>query len=353
VAIQIPLGCIVTKQSELGVKGGEPGKEKLHYRGRTPWLSVFHAGMMDGVQWRRIRLNRRSSTVLSPDFAKALELDLPILFAYIGWAHDYDGSEAVRGTHAYLRANPDDKHTSEAQAFRRKRGYFSSGVGRGYGPERLHVVLIALDPVSNAKRVVGVYAAAMLEHDSDWSFARTRTAVLIPVDRRPNLTADWPAGQGIRRWAQRTEGAVHPPLLKYFRLLKRRLPAIMADRLRPNPDADQTYAGLGMREGQLKRRLVIHREREARLRKAKIDKVLELCKGRLICEVPGCGFDFFKKYGDLGFGYAHVHHLVPLAQTNSRRRRTTLDDLAIVCANCHAMIHRGGDCRDLADLLSG
>jgi predicted HNH restriction endonuclease len=29
----------------------------------------------------------------------------------------------------------------------------------------------------------------------------------------------------------------------------------------------------------------------------------------------------------------------------------TIDDLVIVCANCHAMIHRGGGCLDYLDLL--
>jgi 5-methylcytosine-specific restriction protein A len=42
-------------------------------------------------------------------------------------------------------------------------------------------------------------------------------------------------------------------------------------------------------------------------------------------------------YGDLGAGFAECHHKLPLA---AGERRTLLSDLAIVCANCHRMLHR-------------
>jgi 5-methylcytosine-specific restriction protein A len=42
----------------------------------------------------------------------------------------------------------------------------------------------------------------------------------------------------------------------------------------------------------------------------------------------------------LGRGFAECHHLVPLAEV-AFHRNTRLTDLAIVCANCHRMLHRG------------
>lgn len=101
-------------------------------------------------------------------------------------------------------------------------------------------------------------------------------------------------------------------------------------------------------EGYLRVLFVRHRQREHRLRSAKIRSVLRAL-GRLRCEVPTCAFDFEERYGSLGREYAHVHHLRPLAAADARRR-TTLNDLAIVCANCHAMIHRGGACRPLKEV---
>lgn len=54
------------------------------------------------------------------------------------------------------------------------------------------------------------------------------------------------------------------------------------------------------------------------------------------CEV--CGFKFADKYGRLGESYIIAHHLVPLASRKAMSK-TTLDDIALLCANCHSMVH--------------
>lgn len=59
--------------------------------------------------------------------------------------------------------------------------------------------------------------------------------------------------------------------------------------------------------------------------------------GSLWCEV--CGFDFKQHYGQRGDGYIHAHHLRPVAEIEPDTV-LTIDDLAMVCANCHAMLHR-------------
>jgi 5-methylcytosine-specific restriction enzyme A len=45
-------------------------------------------------------------------------------------------------------------------------------------------------------------------------------------------------------------------------------------------------------------------------------------------------------YGELGRGHAECHHTLPLSEA-AFVRKTRLRDLAIVCANCHRMLHRG------------
>ena len=55
----------------------------------------------------------------------------------------------------------------------------------------------------------------------------------------------------------------------------------------------------------------------------------------LSCEV--CSFKFSDAYHELGDGFCEVHHKKHLAHGP---RTTTLDDLAILCSNCHRMIHR-------------
>jgi 5-methylcytosine-specific restriction protein A len=59
--------------------------------------------------------------------------------------------------------------------------------------------------------------------------------------------------------------------------------------------------------------------------------------GKLACEV--CGFDFKAAYGDLGEGYIEVYHTKPV-HTLLAGTKTKLDDLALLCANCHRMAHR-------------
>ncbi len=56
------------------------------------------------------------------------------------------------------------------------------------------------------------------------------------------------------------------------------------------------------------------------------------------CKV--CGFDFAGRFGDLGLGFIHVHHKVPLADIRTTYELDPIHDLAPVCPNCHAMLHR-------------
>ncbi|AIO33224.1 HNH endonuclease family protein [Burkholderia cenocepacia] len=78
------------------------------------------------------------------------------------------------------------------------------------------------------------------------------------------------------------------------------------------------------------------RERDASLAEAKKQAIL-IATGRLACEA--CDFDFGATYGEVGAGFCEVHHLNPLA-TRGGSETTSLEDLAILCSNCHSIIHR-------------
>lgn len=54
-----------------------------------------------------------------------------------------------------------------------------------------------------------------------------------------------------------------------------------------------------------------------------------------------CSFDFAARYGDLGAGFIHVHHLTPLSTIGQEYVVDPIKDLRPVCPNCHAMLHRG------------
>lgn len=83
--------------------------------------------------------------------------------------------------------------------------------------------------------------------------------------------------------------------------------------------------------------LTLRRERSRGLRRAKIQQ-MERGGGELSCEV--CAFDFEETYGELGKAYIEVHHRTPLYV--SGEVESALDDLVLLCANCHRMIHRSG-----------
>ncbi|WP_109001522.1 HNH endonuclease [Streptomyces rishiriensis] len=110
---------------------------------------------------------------------------------------------------------------------------------------------------------------------------------------------------------------------------------ITAGDLQTLPLDDDENLDYSAPEGRLLMSRHKRRERNKDLRKKKIAAVLKQ-GGALACEA--CGFDFEEVYGDRGSGYIECHHVVPLHEAGEGR--TKLSDLALICANCHRMIHR-------------
>jgi 5-methylcytosine-specific restriction protein A len=70
---------------------------------------------------------------------------------------------------------------------------------------------------------------------------------------------------------------------------------------------------------------------------------------RLVCQI--CRFDFAARYGRLGEGYIECHHVVPISQLRPGSR-TKVADLALLCSNCHRMVHRRRPWLSMAQLTS-
>lgn len=64
------------------------------------------------------------------------------------------------------------------------------------------------------------------------------------------------------------------------------------------------------------------------------------CMKRWGTKCTVCSFDFAAKYGELGEGFVHVHHLRPLSEIGQEYLLDPIQDLRPVCPNCHAMLHR-------------
>lgn len=89
-------------------------------------------------------------------------------------------------------------------------------------------------------------------------------------------------------------------------------------------------------EGKIYERMHKFRERNS--------KVAQLAKqhfkdkhGRIFCQV--CEFDFEKEYGEIGEDFIEAHHTIPVSEMKSGHK-TKIDDLAMLCPNCHRMAHK-------------
>lgn len=98
-----------------------------------------------------------------------------------------------------------------------------------------------------------------------------------------------------------------------------------------SPSLDVDIHTVAATEG--RRRLVLHLQRE---RNQAVVRNKKKQKTSLDCEV--CGFSFRRAYGSVASDYCEVHHLMPLSEVE-HTTRTRMEDLAILCANCHRVVH--------------
>ncbi len=102
------------------------------------------------------------------------------------------------------------------------------------------------------------------------------------------------------------------------------------DWIAPEEDDEESFP-----EGKEVYKLHRMRERNAKVvnlakkRKLQVDPLLS-------CEI--CGFSFVKVYGELGKEFIEAHHAIPLSSVGEGETR--IEDIVLVCSNCHKMLHR-------------
>lgn len=100
-------------------------------------------------------------------------------------------------------------------------------------------------------------------------------------------------------------------------------------------------------EGDEKKFVQTRRERNPRLKMDAISKYGRTCMT--------CNFNYDNKYGpELAGGYIELHHTKPISETEGERI-TKLEDVIVVCSNCHRIIHRQNkllDWKELRERLS-
>lgn len=97
-------------------------------------------------------------------------------------------------------------------------------------------------------------------------------------------------------------------------------------------------------EGAAKSVTVNRYERDRRARQACI------VHWGVACSV--CGFDFASRYGAIGKGFIHVHHLHDLSTVGDDYQVDPIKDLRPVCPNCHAMLHTRRPAHTISELRS-
>lgn len=92
------------------------------------------------------------------------------------------------------------------------------------------------------------------------------------------------------------------------------------------------YEEIKGEEGEERTHLVKRFKRNRKLRDAAISMLGATCSV--------CGFNFLDFYGNIGKGFVEVHHISPLSEVRGERVTDPSRDLAIVCSNCHSMLHK-------------
>ncbi len=101
-----------------------------------------------------------------------------------------------------------------------------------------------------------------------------------------------------------------------------------------NLPEDQLVAAA--KEGRKLTRIHLRRERKRKVIDAAKSIFMNRHGGRLYCSA--CGFDFLRTYGERGYGFIEGHHILPLSKLKAETE-TRPEDIAILCSNCHRMLH--------------
>ena len=104
-----------------------------------------------------------------------------------------------------------------------------------------------------------------------------------------------------------------------------------------------TDTSQGFAEGEPVELTLTKYERDPKVRQAALKR-----HGR-ICMV--CSLDFSRNYGDFAANCVEVHHLEALSG-RGRKNLTKIDDVVVLCPNCHRAIHRTDDPSDWKALRS-
>ena len=101
------------------------------------------------------------------------------------------------------------------------------------------------------------------------------------------------------------------------------------------------------REGRLLVRMHTYRERDRNFVRQVREVYRRRLDGKLLCET--CGWNPTDLYGEHADRAIEAHHKIPIAQLQPDSD-TRVEDIAMVCANCHRVIHRKNPCLTIDEM---
>jgi 5-methylcytosine-specific restriction protein A len=176
------------------------------------------------------------------------------------------------------------------------------------------------------------YRAHWNDPEKEALYAKFRFEVLLAADEEPLLISKLNTGNlKDVEWSPQGSGT------SVFPEAAAELEAVWREFLRqrgysPFESADEIAGPERFIDGAGRQITVNAYERDPRARRACIEHFGAVC---VVCDL-----DMAARYGNLGAGYIHVHHLLPLSEAGGRYEINPTKDLIPVCPNCHAMLHR-------------
>ncbi len=203
------------------------------------------------------------------------------------------------------------------------------------------------------KAITGVGVVASKPKDEKGPFHWTTRKVQTFCDFRPVWILNNPVGlEEATRAAGLTPWYMGRPWRNTRRLDPEVAHGLLAQVIRKNPSLRRVLSKIGLGpfpmpgsrdaksderrfiEGMVREITTELRYRDPRLR------IEAMHHYGMACTV--CGFNFEQAYGDLGTGYIEIHHLRALSRRSKRGFRASVRDVAVVCSNCHRILHRRG-----------
>lgn len=292
---------------------------------------------------------------------------MPVLFCNVGWMKHYDGidGDKIDRGGSYNKDSIGHEVCNFSNINGKVYGYVQPtgqikierlGAGKNEDFAQGVTVIWTAGPDAGGTAVVGWYKNARVYRESQtiknptplqkknglnsyWISALASDATLLPVESRHLMiprAVKGGIGQSNVWYADKPESA---------EIVARVLRLVESEDMDCLPDVDAGTAGL---EGNPRLRAHLLRERNTSIIKKKKRDVLTRT-GALKCEV--CEFDSEKVYGKHGREVCEVHHLTALHKADGVVK-TELSDLAIVCSNCHRIIHRIDPMPSIAELAS-